>query len=296
MAAFPASFSNESAGRMGSLSPAKRETEILFVDDDRGFIAQTTAALSLFGYRCFEARRAEDALRLFEKERRIRIVLTSQRLPGMSGLELIKKLNAWSGDRKVAAMLLVESASFDDAVTALRYGASDLLQKPLSVQEIRLSLRSLETRLFEPKIGKPVERSPDRQSTLRHLVLARNERVGQEEAAEISDIAWHMLLEAALAEERSQALSIINLCMSTGSTVNTALRHLRGLVKLGFVARTPDRDDKRTTFVHLTPGGQKLVDDFLERYARRCRIEATSVIRAKDRPSELAFAAADFPA
>jgi DNA-binding response OmpR family regulator len=281
---------------MGSLSPAKRETEILFVDDDRAFVAQTTAALSLFGYRCFETGRAEDALRLFEKERRIRIVLTSQCLPGMSGLELIKKLNAWSGDRKVAAMLLVESASFDDAVTALRYGAADLLQKPLSVQEIRLSLRSLEARLFEPAIAKPVERVPDPQSTLRHLVLARNERISQEEAGKISDIAWHMLLETALGKECSQPVSVTNLCMSTGAPINTALRHLDSLDAQELVIRSPGPKDKRTTFVHLTPSGLKMVDDFLDRFARKCRIEATSLMRAKERRSELAFAAPDFPA
>ncbi|CAM5318576.1 hypothetical protein ATER59S_00984 [Aquamicrobium terrae] len=266
------------------------------MDDDRAFVARTTAALSLFGYRCFEAARAEDALRLFENERRIRIVLASQRLPGMSGLELIRKLSSWSGDRKVAAMLLVESASFDDAVTALRYGASDLLQKPLSVQEIRLSLRNIEVRLFEPAIAKPVERVPDPQSTLRHLVLARNERISQEEAGKISDIAWHMLLEIALGKECSQPVSVTNLCMSTGAPINTALRHLDSLYAQGLVIRSPGPTDKRTTFVDLTPSGLKLVDDFLDRFARKCRIEATSPIRAKDRRSEPAFATADFPA
>lgn len=33
----------------------------------------------------------------------------------------------------------------------------------------------------------------------------------------------------------------------------------------GFVARMPDPDDRRKVLVHLTPDGQKLVDDFLPR-------------------------------
>ncbi len=267
---------------MSPILPAKRETAVLFVDDDRAFVARMTAALSLFGYRCFEAASGESAIHLFERERSIRIVLTSLRLPGMSGLELIRKLNSWSGDRQVASMLIADSPSLDDAITALRYGAADFLQKPLSFQEIRLSLRQIEMCLIEPAIGKPAERPPNRQSTLRHLVLARNERVAQVESGEISDIAWHMLLEIALGEECSQPVSITNLCMSTGAPINTALRHLANLERHRLVNRVPGPDDKRTTSVHLTPMGLKLVDDFLGRFARRCRLDAGSPGRSRN--------------
>lgn len=271
-------------------SPAKRETAILFADDDRTFVAQTAAALSLFGYRCFEAWTGEDAIRLFERERHIRIVLSSLQLPDMGGLELVRKLNAWSGDREAASVLIAESPSLDDAITALRYGAADLLQKPLSIQEIRLSLRSVEMRLSEPAITKPAERAPNRQLILRHLVLARNERVSQVDAGEISDIAWHMLLETALGEECSQPVSITNLCMSTGAPINTALRHLGNLDRHGLVNRVPGPEDKRTTFVHLSPAGLKLVDDFLGRFARRCRTDTTPPGRSRDGQSLSAFA------
>ncbi len=73
------------------------------------------------------------------------LVLTDVRMPGMDGLALTRILR--EKDPKLAVVILTGFPSVDDAVEAIRLGATDYLTKPFRMEEIRLRLlRALETR------------------------------------------------------------------------------------------------------------------------------------------------------
>jgi len=73
------------------------------------------------------AARAEGALAILD-ERRIDLVITDHRLPGMSGIELLRRIQA--RDRRIPVIIISWVNTVDTAVEAMRCGAFDYVTKP----------------------------------------------------------------------------------------------------------------------------------------------------------------------
>jgi DNA-binding NtrC family response regulator len=73
------------------------------------------------------AARAEGALAILD-ERRIDLVITDVRLPGMNGIELLKRIQA--RDRRIPVIIISWVNTVDTAVEAMRCGAFDYVTKP----------------------------------------------------------------------------------------------------------------------------------------------------------------------
>jgi DNA-binding NtrC family response regulator len=73
------------------------------------------------------AARAEGALAILE-ERRVDLVITDVRLPGMSGIELLRRIQA--RDRRIPVIIISWVNTVDTAVEAMRCGAFDYVTKP----------------------------------------------------------------------------------------------------------------------------------------------------------------------
>jgi len=71
----------------------------------------------------------EDALKMINKTG-IGLVVTDVRMPGMDGLELLKRIKERNGDTVV--IILTAHGTVDSAVDALKIGAYDFLTKPLN--------------------------------------------------------------------------------------------------------------------------------------------------------------------
>jgi DNA-binding response OmpR family regulator len=138
--------------------------KILVVDDDlelRGLIA---FALRQAGYLALEAADGPEGLRTFERERPDLAILDVN-LPGMSGLEVLRRVRAL-GLRTPVLVLTVRSAE-EDQVQALDLGADDYLTKPFSPRTLLARLRALSRRAgLEPaSVGAgEVVLDPDRQT------------------------------------------------------------------------------------------------------------------------------------
>lgn len=59
--------------------------------------------------------------------------------------------------------------------------------------------------------------------------------------------------------------SVVELARREGVSHPTMSRVITGLIKLGFVSRTPDPADKRSGLLRLTPAGRKLYREVAER-------------------------------
>ena len=73
------------------------------------------------------AARAEGALAILD-ERRVDLVITDVRLPGMSGIELLRRIQA--RDRRIPVIIISWVNTVDTAVEAMRCGAFDYVTKP----------------------------------------------------------------------------------------------------------------------------------------------------------------------
>jgi DNA-binding response OmpR family regulator len=84
-----------------------------------------------------EAASGEEALEMMKKQD-YDVVLTDIRMPGLTGVELLKRIKEAAPDSIV--ILMTGYASLGTAVESLRLGAHDYLIKPSSSQDIRQSV------------------------------------------------------------------------------------------------------------------------------------------------------------
>ncbi len=117
---------------------ATNETAHVLVVDDEGAIRYSVSkTLQRVGYNVNEAASGEEALEMMRADR-YDVILTDIRMPGLTGVELLKRIKDIAPDAIV--ILMTGYASLGTAVEALRLGAHDYLIKPSSSQDIRQSV------------------------------------------------------------------------------------------------------------------------------------------------------------
>jgi DNA-binding response OmpR family regulator len=110
---------------------------ILVVDDEGAIRYSVSKTLQRVGYTVHEAASGEEALEMMKKDD-YDVVLTDIRMPGLTGVELLKRIKEVAPDSIV--ILMTGYASLGTAVESLRLGAHDYLIKPSSSQDIRQSV------------------------------------------------------------------------------------------------------------------------------------------------------------
>jgi DNA-binding response OmpR family regulator len=110
---------------------------ILVVDDEGAIRYSVSKTLQRIGYNVQEASSGEEALDMMNKQE-YDVVLTDIRMPGLTGVELLKRIKEAAPDSIV--ILMTGYASLGTAVESLRLGAHDYLIKPSSSQDIRQSV------------------------------------------------------------------------------------------------------------------------------------------------------------
>ncbi|MDX1994939.1 MAG: response regulator transcription factor [bacterium] len=112
-------------------------THVLVVDDEGANRYSVSKTLQRVGYVVGEASSGEEALEMMGKQP-YDVVLTDIRMPGLDGVELLRRIKEEAPDSIV--ILMTGYASLGTAVEALRLGAHDYLIKPSSSQDIRQSV------------------------------------------------------------------------------------------------------------------------------------------------------------
>jgi len=107
---------------------------ILVVDDEASQRELISGYLKKQGFEVFTATGGEPALELF-RQAPMELILTDQRMPGLSGLDLLKAARAINPETQVIVMTAY--GSVETAVEAMRDGAADYVAKPLNLEELR---------------------------------------------------------------------------------------------------------------------------------------------------------------
>ncbi|HEY6293831.1 MAG TPA: HD domain-containing phosphohydrolase [Terriglobia bacterium] len=126
------------------------EVRILVVDDEEAVRTLLKARLVLEGYECATAASAEEARALIS-EGNFDLVLSDLRMPGMSGLDLLKEVRA-----EFPHLAFVMCTGEDDVRTgieAMKQGAEDYLVKPLQLDGMVASVeRALEKQRLQVEV------------------------------------------------------------------------------------------------------------------------------------------------
>ena len=110
---------------------------LLIVDDEETTRELCVAVAQQTGLKATAVASAEEALEVVDQSA-IDIVLTDLKLPGTSGLELLKNLREMNP--QIAVIVLTQYGSIDSAIEATRTGAIDYVTKPFRIEELRARL------------------------------------------------------------------------------------------------------------------------------------------------------------
>ncbi len=134
----------------------KEMEPLLLVEDKTELRTMLRKALERAGYAVDEAPDGAAAIHKV-RARRYLLVITDLKMPGASGLDVLRETK--QADAAIPVLLLTAYGSVEDAVAAMKEGAFDFLQKPVDLEHLKLL----------------VQRAARQQELLRENLLLREE-------------------------------------------------------------------------------------------------------------------------
>ena len=132
------------------MTPPKKE-RILVVDDAVDTLEVVERNLASQGYVVFIAQNVSQALKLLE-DTRVDLVITDLKMPGRSGLDLVRFVQENLEDTEV--MMITGYATVEGAVQAVKQGAEEYLAKPFTDEELFLAVRKVLDKLRTRRMAK----------------------------------------------------------------------------------------------------------------------------------------------
>ena len=129
---------------------------ILIVEDEEALTLLLRYNLEAEGYEVETVARGDDAdVRL--KERMPDLVILDWMLPGLSGIELCRRLRTRPETRQLPIIMLTARGEESERVRGLATGADDYIVKPFSVPELSARVRALLRRAIPERVADVLE-------------------------------------------------------------------------------------------------------------------------------------------
>lgn len=129
---------------------------ILLVEDDAAIAEMVDAALVRNGFECTRAEDAAAASKVLA-ETHPALILLDWMLPGISGLELARRLRREEATRDIPIIMLTARCEETDTVAGFDAGVDDYVGKPFSVRELVARIRAVLRRSSSVSDGEAIE-------------------------------------------------------------------------------------------------------------------------------------------
>ena len=216
---------------------------VLAVDDEPRILRALVANLSARGYTVDAAPDGETALAL-SAEHPPDVVILDLGLPGLSGMEVISGLRAWTN---VPIIVLSARVGDPDKIAALDAGADDYVTKPFSIGELLARVRATLRRASPAEGEAPaVVRTPD---FCVDLAAGRVTRDGQ--PVHLTPLEWR-LVEALVRRPGRLVTQRQLLQIVWGPAYGDESNYLR--VHMTHVRRKLEPDPARPRYFHTEAG------------------------------------------
>lgn len=127
---------------------------ILIIDDEDNIRRMFRLTLETAGYQVGEATDGDEGLAVFGDGTDWDAVLLDQKMPGMDGLEVLRRIK----DRAAATRVIMVTAfaSIELAVDAMKLGATDFVRKPMTPDILRSAVAAALEKPIE-RVGYPMQ-------------------------------------------------------------------------------------------------------------------------------------------
>jgi two-component system nitrogen regulation response regulator NtrX len=112
---------------------------VLIVDDEPSIVQSLSGLLSDEGYKVSTAFNGHDALKVIDSDSPD-LVLLDIWMPGLDGIETLKEIKKYNPH--VQVIIITGHGTIETAVKATKLGAFDLVEKPLSIDKIILTINN----------------------------------------------------------------------------------------------------------------------------------------------------------
>lgn len=138
-------------------------TKLLVIDDEESARKVLKISLESDGYTVFTAEDGPSGLDILARENPS-IVLTDIRMPGMDGIEVLRKVKEQRDE--VEVIVFTGHGDMNLAIQALQLEASDFILKPIDDKRLTLAVRHAEEKIWflnwlRGELGQPIEETTD---------------------------------------------------------------------------------------------------------------------------------------
>ena len=144
-----------------------KQLKILIIEDEKLIRWSLEKHLGTKGYKVFTAETGEEGVKAFELHQPD-IVFTDNKLPKMQGLEVIQRIK--SMDEESPIVFMTAFGSINTAVSAMKAGASDYINKPFSFEEVEVILGNIKQKLTITKEVQLLRRQQKEAVTFDHII------------------------------------------------------------------------------------------------------------------------------
>lgn len=146
---------------------------VLAVDDEEHILELLAYNLERDGFRVIQADSGEVALDLLGKEK-IDIVLLDWMLPGIDGIEVLRRIRADKAHRMLPVIFLTAKGDEISKVVGLEVGSDDYLVKPFGVHELLARIKAVLRRSSETSFK--TEKTDEEKIVIDYLEINRSRR------------------------------------------------------------------------------------------------------------------------
>jgi UDP-3-O-acyl N-acetylglucosamine deacetylase len=114
------------------------EKKVLIVDDEERVVQSVKGVLEDEGFQVAAAKSGEEAIETFQRENPD-VTLLDIWLPGMDGIEVLRRFKGMAPDCQV--IMISGHATISTAMAAVKLGASDFIEKPISLDVLLMTIR-----------------------------------------------------------------------------------------------------------------------------------------------------------
>jgi len=119
--------------------------KLLLIDDEASTRDLLKLSLEIEGYTVFVAEDGPKGLELFARENPS-IILTDIKMPGMDGIEVLRRIKEQSPDAEV--IVITGHGEMNLAIEALKLEASDFISKPVSDESLNVALKRAQEKIW----------------------------------------------------------------------------------------------------------------------------------------------------
>ena len=152
------------------------QPSVLLVEDDPAQREVLAYNLEAEGFGVAKAETGDDALMMVD-EAQPDIIILDWMLPGVSGIEICRRLKSNTSTRKIPVIMLTARSEEADRVRGLETGADDYVIKPYSVIELMARVRTQLRRVRPASIGERLEDDDSLRDAETHRVTRAGEAI-----------------------------------------------------------------------------------------------------------------------